>query len=78
MSGQVLSADAVAALVDVSAPGAALLPPVSDLRRVSAAVAVAVAKAADAEGLAQVDVSDPIGQVHAAMWQPDYPVIEAV
>jgi malate dehydrogenase (oxaloacetate-decarboxylating) len=71
-------ADAVAGLVDVHAPGAALLPPVSDLRRVSAAVAVAVARAAADEGLAQVEVSDPIGQVHAAMWQPVYPAVEAV
>jgi malate dehydrogenase (oxaloacetate-decarboxylating) len=71
-------ADAVAALVDVTELGAALLPPVSDLRRVSAAVAMAVAKAAADEGLAQVEMTDPIAQVHAAMWQPDYPVIEAV
>lgn len=42
-------ADAVAGLVDVGVPGAPLLPPVSDLRRVSAIVAVAVAKAAAAE-----------------------------
>jgi malate dehydrogenase (oxaloacetate-decarboxylating) len=71
-------ADAVAGLVDVSRPGAALLPPMSDLRAVSATVAVAVAQAAAAEGLAQVDLDDPIAQVHEAMWQPAYPVIEAV
>ncbi len=71
-------ADAVAQLVDVDLPGAALLPPVSDLRRVSAAVGVGVAVAAAAEGLAQAAVDDPIQQVQAAMWQPDYPVIEAV
>ena len=72
------SADAVAGLVDVGVRGAPLLPPVSDLRRVSAIVAVAVAKAAAAEGLAQVDLVNPIQQVHDAMWQPAYPVIEAV
>ncbi|MDP9433942.1 MAG: NAD-dependent malic enzyme, partial [Actinomycetota bacterium] len=72
------SADAVAELVPIGVPGAPLLPSVGDLRRVSAAVAVAVASAAAKEGLAQVDVSDPIQQVHEAMWQPVYPRIEAV
>ena len=71
-------ADAVASLVDVHRPGASLLPAVSDLRRVSAVVGVAVATAAAAEGLAQVELSNPVQQVHEAMWQPVYPVIEAV
>jgi malate dehydrogenase (oxaloacetate-decarboxylating) len=72
------AADAVAGLVDVTRPGASLLPPVADLRLVSATVALAVARAAADEGLAQVDLQDPIQQVHQAMWPPDYPVIEAV
>jgi malate dehydrogenase (oxaloacetate-decarboxylating) len=72
------SADAVAGLVEEGVRGAPLLPPVSDLRRVSAVVAVAVAKAAAAEGLAQVDLVNPIQQVHDALWQPVYPMIEAV
>ena len=72
------AADAVAALADAGAPGAALLPPVTDLRRVSAAVAAAVAVAAADEGLAQVPVDNPIQQVHEAMWRPDYPQIELV
>ena len=71
-------ADAVAGLADVSVPGAPLLPAVSDLRRVSAAVAVAVATAAADEGLAQVEPDNPVQQVHEAMWQPVYPTIEAV
>jgi malate dehydrogenase (oxaloacetate-decarboxylating) len=41
-------------------------------------VAVAVAGAAAANGLAEVDLSDPIQQVHDAMWRPDYPVIEVI
>jgi malate dehydrogenase (oxaloacetate-decarboxylating) len=69
-------ADAVAGLSDARTPGAPLLPPVDDLRRVSATVAVAVALAAADEGLAQVPVTDPIQQVHQAMWRPDYPRIE--
>jgi malate dehydrogenase (oxaloacetate-decarboxylating) len=71
-------ADAVASLADVSMPGAPLLPAVSDLRRVSATVAVAVAIAAADEGLAQVELDNPVQQVHEAMWQPVYPTIEAV
>ena len=72
------AADAVAGLVDVTEPGASLLPAISDLRPVSATVAVAVVRAAVEEGLAQADITDPLAQVHAAMWEPVYPVIEAV
>ncbi|WP_214369145.1 NAD-dependent malic enzyme [Pseudonocardia sp. H11422] len=70
------AADAVAQLSDAQIPGAPLLPPVEDLRTVSAAVAVAVALTAAEEGLTQVDVDDPIQQVHQAMWRPEYPRIE--
>jgi malate dehydrogenase (oxaloacetate-decarboxylating) len=72
------AADAVAALSDATRPGAALLPPMTDLRRVSASVAVAVALAAADEDLAQVPITDPIQQVHQAMWRPDYPQLEIV
>jgi malate dehydrogenase (oxaloacetate-decarboxylating) len=37
-----------------------------------------VAKAAEAEGLAQVAIDDPIQQVYEAMWRPDYPRVEVV
>jgi hypothetical protein len=63
----------VAELSDATTPGAALLPPVENLRMVSAAVGVAVALAAEQEGLAQVELSSPVQQVHQAMWRPDYP-----
>jgi malate dehydrogenase (oxaloacetate-decarboxylating) len=46
---------------------------VDDLRLVSATVAVAVARAAMDDGLAQRQLDDPIQQVHQAMWQPEYP-----
>ena len=72
------AADAVAALSDATTPGAALLPPVTDLRLVSASVAVAVALAAADEGVAQVPPDDPIQQVHQAMWRPRYPRIEVL
>ncbi len=70
------AADAVAQLSDPTKPGASLLPPMTDLRAVSAAVAIAVATTAVEEGLAQVDLHDPIQQVHDAMWRPEYPRIE--
>jgi malate dehydrogenase (oxaloacetate-decarboxylating) len=72
------AAGAVAALSDAAAPGAAILPPVTTLRGVSAAVAAAVVRAAVAEGLAGVPVPDPAAAVAAAMWTPAYPRIEAV
>ncbi|HYB14722.1 MAG TPA: NAD-dependent malic enzyme, partial [Streptosporangiaceae bacterium] len=46
------AARALAGLSDVTAPGAPVLPPVTSLRAVSAAVGAAVARAAQAEGLA--------------------------
>jgi malate dehydrogenase (oxaloacetate-decarboxylating) len=70
------AASALAGLSDAAAPGASLLPPVTSLRTVSAAVAVAVARAAQAEGLAQTMLDDPDKQVTEAMWVPAYPVTE--
>ena len=53
------AANALAGLSDVTAPGAAVLPPVTSLRAVSAAVAEAVARAALAEGLSEVPARRP-------------------
>ena len=72
------AADAVADLSDAGTPGAALLPSVEDLRKVSATVALAVALAAEKEGLAQVRLTNPVQQIHQAMWRPAYPQIEVV
>jgi malate dehydrogenase (oxaloacetate-decarboxylating) len=67
------AAQAVADLVDVGAPGASLLPQVEDLRPVSLAVAVAVVRQAQAEGLAEAPAADDVeAQVRASMWQPVY------
>ncbi len=71
------AAEAVAALVDLGGPGASLLPAVEDLRAVSAAVAVAVAERAAADGLARVDVNDAVQQVQDAMWRPEYRAVRA-
>ena len=72
------AANAVAELSDATEPGSALLPPVDDLRLVSAAVGIAVARAAAVEGLAEVELHAPVQQVHQAMWRPEYPRVEAV
>lgn len=71
------AADAVAACVQLDEAGAPLLPRVSQLREVSAAVAVAVAKAAILEGLAQIVPADVEGAVHQAMWDCSYKQIQA-
>jgi malate dehydrogenase (oxaloacetate-decarboxylating) len=71
------AANAVSSLVAVRLPGASLLPHVDDLRNVSLTVAVAVAEAADVEGLAGVALDDIVQQVGDAMWQPEYRRIEA-
>ncbi|WP_281196242.1 NAD-dependent malic enzyme [Microtetraspora malaysiensis] len=66
------AAEAVGGMVEVTAPGASLLPQVENLREVSATVAVAVAEQAAREGLARADLKDPVQQVQDAMWQPVY------
>jgi malate dehydrogenase (oxaloacetate-decarboxylating) len=71
------AANAVSSLVAVRLPGASLLPQVDDLRSVSMTVAVAVAEAAAAEGLAQVELVDVVQQVQDAMWLPEYCRIKA-
>jgi malate dehydrogenase (oxaloacetate-decarboxylating) len=71
------AASAVSSLVTVRQPGASLLPHIDNLRSVSATVAVAVAEAAGAEGLASVKFDDIVQQVHAAMWKPEYRPIQA-
>ena len=67
------AARAVAELVDISTPGAPLLPQVADLRETSVAVAAAVARAAEAEGVASAKLdADLGGQVRALIWEPRY------
>jgi malate dehydrogenase (oxaloacetate-decarboxylating) len=72
------AAEAVAALSDATKRGASLLPPVTNLRTVSATVAIAVAQAAEKEGLAQTTLDNPVQQVQQAMWRPQYPSFEAI
>jgi malate dehydrogenase (oxaloacetate-decarboxylating) len=72
------AANALAGLADVTRPGAAVLPPVTSLREVSAAVAEAVARSARAEGLSEVPLDGLSERVRAAMWEPAYPEVEAI
>lgn len=72
------AAAAIASAVSDRSMGASLLPPMTQLRAISARVAVAVAEQAAAEGLATTPLTDPIQQVYDEMWQPDYPEIEVV
>ncbi|MGV1004934.1 MAG: NAD-dependent malic enzyme [Candidatus Nanopelagicales bacterium] len=67
------AAEAVAGLVRADHPGASLLPQVSELRMVSATVAMAVADAAKRDGVATRVLDDPVQQVFEAMWTPVYP-----
>jgi malate dehydrogenase (oxaloacetate-decarboxylating) len=71
------AANALSSLVAVRLPGASLLPHIDDLRSVSVTVAVAVAEAAIAQGLAGVELTDIVQQVEDAMWQPEYRRIQA-
>ena len=73
------AAQAVAGQVDPTEPGASLLPPVENLRASSATVAVAVARQAEADGVATASQSHDnlIQAVQDAMWQPAYGALEA-
>jgi malate dehydrogenase (oxaloacetate-decarboxylating) len=72
-----VAAQAVAAFADTAAPGAPLLPPIDDLRATSARVALAVARAAAADGVAGQPGVTADG-VEAAMWQPEYAPVRPV
>jgi malate dehydrogenase (oxaloacetate-decarboxylating) len=67
------AAHAVANRTDSSARGAALLPPVSELRDTSVAVAVAVALAAQHDNVAGARLAGDLTQhVTGLMWEPVY------
>ena len=69
----VAAAEAVASMVQMRTAGAPLLPRINDLRKVSATVAIAVAKAAAEDGVADVVLENPVQDVFDRMWQPVYP-----
>jgi malate dehydrogenase (oxaloacetate-decarboxylating) len=75
--GMLLAAsEAIAGLVDTSRAGAGLLPEVENLRAVSATVAVAVARQAVADGVAQAERADPVQAVQDAIWHAAYRPLE--
>jgi malate dehydrogenase (oxaloacetate-decarboxylating) len=74
--GMLLAAsEAIAGLVDAHRQGAGLLPDVENHRATSATVAVAVAKQAAADHVAE-ELADPIQAVQDAMWQAVYRDLE--
>jgi malate dehydrogenase (oxaloacetate-decarboxylating) len=73
------AAQTVAAQCDASALGASLLPPVADLRATSAVVAMAVVRAAEADGVATAaDLGSLEERVQGAMWRGEYHRVRAV
>jgi len=70
------AAEAVASQVDPLPRGAALLPPVRDLRASSAIVAEAVARCAETEGAASRTHDDLARAIKDAMWEPVYGSLE--
>ena len=73
------AAQAVAATVDPTTPGASLLPRVADLKATSVVVAAAVARAAVRDGVADATSDDRLEErVQAAMWQPEYHPVRAI
>ncbi|MGB7860683.1 MAG: NAD-dependent malic enzyme [Acidimicrobiia bacterium] len=66
---------ALASLADPTDTAKGLLPSIERLHEVSATVAVEVVKTAIAQGVARVEVKDPIEAVQQAMWAPQYPRI---
>lgn len=69
----VAAARAVASMSNTRTPGAPLLPRINDLRKVSATVAIAVAQAAADDGVAGIELTDPVHDVFDRMWMPVYP-----
>lgn len=72
------SAKALAGLMTTRKYTDSVLPGISQLRMVSATVAMAVAEAAAADGVATRELTDPVQDVYSAMWQPNYPKVEVI
>lgn len=66
------AAHSLGGIVDVSQPGASVLPPFKDVAEVSHKVAVAVALKAQEQGLAQSSEKDMYKAVDGLKWRPVY------
>jgi len=71
------AANAVAKMAETLTNGETLLPNIKDLRKVSYAVAVAVAKAAIQDDVATVKVENIEEAIESAMWNPAYKSIRS-
>ncbi|MBV8602495.1 MAG: NAD-dependent malic enzyme [Candidatus Eremiobacteraeota bacterium] len=66
------AANAICAMADASTLGDAILPAVSNIREISARVAIAVAEQAIREGIAREQPPNLEAAVREAMWEPHY------
>jgi malate dehydrogenase (oxaloacetate-decarboxylating) len=73
------AAEAISEQTDMTIAGAPLLPEIDALHATSAAVALAVARAALDDGVARWALPEPAAEaIEAAMWKPEYRPIRAV
>lgn len=72
------AAKAVADQAPLETPGSSLLPSNEDLRTTSSVVAVEVVRTAINQGVAGVEINDPVEEVRIAEWWPVYLPIDAV
>ena len=66
------AAHGITSLQNLDEAGAAILPPVSQLREASKLVAAAVIQAAIEDGVNGVEITDPMEAVEAAIWKAEY------
>lgn len=66
------AAHGITSLQNLDEPGAAILPPVAQLREASKLVAAAVVQAAIEDGVNGVAISDPAQAVEDAIWKAEY------
>lgn len=72
------AANAVADMSYSHTPGAPLLPSINKLGEVSEYVAIEVAKAAIAEGIAGTEIQNVEKAIEEAMWKPEYKKVTSV
>ena len=72
-----LAAHSLGGIVDITQPGAAVLPPVSRITEFSERIAIGVAQEALRQGLNREPVSDVQAAVRALKWTPTYRVLDA-
>ena len=66
------AAHSLGGIVDATKPGAAVLPPVTQLAEFSQTVAQAVAQSALDQGISQADSKDAAQLVADLKWEPEY------